>query len=160
MVYCYSDLWLENFIIGEEGEITVIDFSEVSFLPSSFFKFALESKGDRLNRDITALITVPETEGIDNIDALRLAAAPMIMASSSFARAGYAMLGRPPAKTIDRVEKPIFDEGGHPVEVVLEDPPPEPDNPPNPDLSPDFAKFLEEYLKKPLDSPISLVLCL
>ncbi|EZF78139.1 hypothetical protein H105_00760 [Trichophyton soudanense CBS 452.61] len=43
MVFCYGDIHPGNFIINDDGHITIIDFSETSILPSSFARYAIVS---------------------------------------------------------------------------------------------------------------------
>ncbi|KEZ43533.1 hypothetical protein SAPIO_CDS4441 [Scedosporium apiospermum] len=93
LVYGYSDVWLENFIISESGDIAVIDFSDTSILPSSFSRFVLSGAQSKIKRDISGLVQVPTTDGVDNTLALRAAAGPMVMGPSSFASLGRKMLG-------------------------------------------------------------------
>ncbi|WEW60613.1 hypothetical protein PRK78_006100 [Emydomyces testavorans] len=67
MVFCYSDIRPENFIIDKDNQIFVIDFAHTSFLPSSFFKANV-----RINSlwiveyDLAQWINIPSREGIDN----------------------------------------------------------------------------------------------
>ncbi|PGH23786.1 hypothetical protein AJ80_02216 [Polytolypa hystricis UAMH7299] len=53
MVFCYSDLWLGNFIIDQHDCVTVVDFADASILPSSFSKFMLSPTQNELEYDIT-----------------------------------------------------------------------------------------------------------
>ena len=41
MCLCYSDIYMDNFIITKAGQIYVIDFGDVAFLPKSFMSFVL-----------------------------------------------------------------------------------------------------------------------
>lgn len=89
MVFCYSDIWLENFILDQDAKtVTVIDFSETAFLPSSFAKYVLSPGLTKIKRDISGLVTVPSTEGVDNTEALHAAHGPMVMGWSGFVLSG------------------------------------------------------------------------
>ncbi|KAK1764401.1 hypothetical protein QBC33DRAFT_547117 [Phialemonium atrogriseum] len=92
MVFCYSDVWLGNFTIDEDGRLTVIDFADSSILLSSFSKFVLLD-WEKIKRDISALVKVPTTDGVDNTLALCTAAGPMVMGPSSFVTTGRRILG-------------------------------------------------------------------
>jgi hypothetical protein len=93
MVFCNSDLWLGNFIIDQDDRVTIIDFAQTSILPSSFSKFVLWPTENKLGYNITDLVDVPSTEGIDNMKALRAVAGPMVMGSSSFVSTGRQVPG-------------------------------------------------------------------
>ncbi|CAM1504718.1 Fc.00g023090.m01.CDS01 [Cosmosporella sp. VM-42] len=71
MVFCYSDVWLDN-------KVTVIDFADVSILPSSFSKFALSARQTKIGREISDLVIIPTTHGVDNTLALRVASGLMV----------------------------------------------------------------------------------
>lgn len=90
MVFCQSDLFPGNFMI-EDGRVTVIDLSDVSILPSSFAKFSLYD--NRLGFDLTELVYIPVTEGVDNTFALLAASGPMVMGPGFFARLGRGLPG-------------------------------------------------------------------
>lgn len=86
MVFHHSDLYPDNFIIADNGEITVIDFSDTSVLPSSFAKYSLTE--NRLGFAIKGRVYIPVTEGVDNTFPLLAAFGPMVMGSYSFAMMG------------------------------------------------------------------------
>ncbi len=117
MVFCYSDIWLDNFILDQDAEsITVIDFSETAYLPSCFAKFALATGASKINRDIRDLVTVPTTEGVDNTEALYAVHGPMIMGPGGFERAGNSLFGhQPPEEEVELLD--LTDENGDPVVV-------------------------------------------
>ncbi|KAI0415921.1 hypothetical protein F5X98DRAFT_376301 [Xylaria grammica] len=68
LVFCQSDVYPDNFMINDAGDITVIDFADVSILPSSFATFQLYN--NRLGFNIRGKVWVPTTEGVDNTQAL------------------------------------------------------------------------------------------
>lgn len=127
MVFCYGDIWLENFIIDDQkSRVTVIDFSEANYLPSSFSKWLLLGSG-KIRRNISSLVVIPSTEGIDNTEALRDAGAFMIQCSSSFNKFGLRLVSQWPGaqehsdsldrkyRSIDKVDKVVVDSQGRPV---------------------------------------------
>lgn len=116
MVFCYMDVWLHNFIIDHDENIVVIDFADVSFLPSSFFKYVLSADWDKIQRDISDLVQVPTTEGVDNTMAMRACKGPMTMASSAFDTMGRDLVGRDRPKAPHREHTPLRNEQGRPVE--------------------------------------------
>ena len=66
MVFCYSDVLLDNFIIDDEDRIRVLDFEDAIILPSSFSKCVLVEARGRIDRDIRQMAVVQETEGVHN----------------------------------------------------------------------------------------------
>ncbi|KAK8006946.1 hypothetical protein PG989_000936 [Apiospora arundinis] len=70
MVLCQSDLYPKNFIIDKTGHIVLIDFADVSILPSSFAKCILDDA--MLRFDIKDKVWIPTTPGVDNIEALKI----------------------------------------------------------------------------------------
>ncbi|KAM5463486.1 hypothetical protein MauCBS54593_007480 [Microsporum audouinii] len=101
MVFCFSDLWLGNFMIDDGGRVIVIDFADCSFLPSSFSKFALLPSQNNYPCDITGWVNVPSVDGIDNTEALCAMAGPMIVGSSSFESCGLRVPGAGWAPELD-----------------------------------------------------------
>ncbi|KAF3480163.1 uncharacterized protein GIQ15_05510 [Arthroderma uncinatum] len=101
MVFCHSDAWPGNFIINKQGHVTVVDFSEVSILPSSFAKYAITPSVKDHEYSLLPWIDVPSTDGVDNTRALFAATNPMIMGAGSFAKAGKRIPG------YDRIPSPI-----------------------------------------------------
>lgn len=86
MVFCYSDLWPDNFLIADTGRATVIDFSEASILPSCFSKYVL--RDNRLGIDISKLVWIPATEGVDNTEAVAAVAGRINIASAFLYKLG------------------------------------------------------------------------
>lgn len=117
MVFCYSDIWLGNFILDQDAKtVTVIDFSETAFLPSSFAKYVLAPGLTKIKRDISGLITVPSTEGVDNTAALHAVHEPMVMGWSGFVSAGVHLFGRlPPPEEGELTD--LLDENGDPIVI-------------------------------------------
>lgn len=104
MIYCYGDIWPENFILDlDHGLITIIDFGIVSILPSSFARYALQIR--RFETDLEDFINIPSTDGVDNTGALWSAGACMVQGSSSFGPCGRRILGRPKPQ----IPKPSLD---------------------------------------------------
>ncbi|KAL7623752.1 hypothetical protein AAE478_005305 [Parahypoxylon ruwenzoriense] len=93
MVFCYSDVWLDNFIIGEDGSVSVIDFADTSFLPLSFARFVLLGTAGKINYDISQYVSLPTTTGVDNTHALMAVAGPMMMGPGSFVKVGRQIPG-------------------------------------------------------------------
>ncbi|KAF2811044.1 uncharacterized protein BDZ99DRAFT_385390 [Mytilinidion resinicola] len=94
MVFCYGDIWPENFILDLDRRlVTIIDFAIASILPSSFAKHALRSVKIDVNLD--ELVKVPTTDGVDNFGALCSAQVCMVQGAGSFAPCGRRILGRP-----------------------------------------------------------------
>ena len=93
MVFCYSDVRLGNFIIDDNDNVSVLDFADTSILPSSFSKFVLSAGETKIKRDISGLVQLPTTEGVDNTAALRDVSGPMVMGPSSFATSGRQIPG-------------------------------------------------------------------
>lgn len=91
MVFCYSDLWPDNFMIDDTGRAAVIDFADVSILPSSFSKCSL--RDNRLGFDISERVKVPNTEGVDNSEALAAVSGRMAIASFFLYRLGQRLPG-------------------------------------------------------------------
>lgn len=132
MVFCYSDIWLGNFILDQDAkEITVIDFSETAFLPSSFAKFVLSPGFSKIKRDISTLVTVPSVEGVDNTEALHAVQGPMVMGFSGFVSAGVDLFGRqPPPDEVELTD--LLDENDDPIVIPRREngpPTPPPVNP-------------------------------
>jgi hypothetical protein len=148
MVFCYSDVWLDNFIIDDEDRITVVDFEDASILPSSFSKFILAGTRDKIDRDIRKMVVVPETQGVDNTSALIAIAHPMMIGSGSFAKAGRKLLGYYTVDEDDIVDKVVTDVQGNPVYAFVE-----PLAPPDIAISALSPPPFEQYL--PLSSRIA-----
>lgn len=122
MVFCYSDVWLRNFFLDDQGNITVIDFEDASILPSSFAKFVAANAWEKIRRDIKDLVVVPQTDGVDNVATLRAIQGPLVIGGGSLSAAGRKLLGRYEPELEDfRVDKIVVDEQGKPVEVYCED---------------------------------------
>lgn len=141
MVFCYSDIWLGNFILDDEGRITVVDFELASILPSSFSKFALADSRSKMNRDIGPMVVVPQAKDIDNTRALS-AISCLVQVRAGFAKAGRKILGYYEMEEVDRVDKLVTDEHGQPVSAPAETsvtpesgPEPEPEPEPTVDYS-------------------------
>ncbi|KAK2608478.1 hypothetical protein QQS21_002940 [Conoideocrella luteorostrata] len=121
MVFCYSDVWLGNFIIDDDGGIVVVDFEDASILPSSFSRFSIAGAWDKIDRDIRDMVVVPKTEGIDNTSALFDVARPMVNGAGSFAKAGRRLLGNYDTENEpDQVHKLVTDAQSQPVIFALE----------------------------------------
>ncbi|QKX57150.1 uncharacterized protein TRUGW13939_04258 [Talaromyces rugulosus] len=120
MVFCYSDVWLDNFIIDDTDRIIVVNFEDVNILPSSFSKFILAGTRDKIGRDVRHMVVVPETEGVDNTSALIAVARPMMIGSGSFAKAGRKLLGYYTRDEDDVVDKTVTDAQGVPVYAFME----------------------------------------
>jgi hypothetical protein len=93
MIFCYSDIWLGNFIIDDGGHVTIVDFAHASILPSSFSKFALIRAMDMTGCDMSNWLVVPATPGVDNTSALLAASGPMVLGPSSFVTTGRRIPG-------------------------------------------------------------------
>ncbi|KAH8807532.1 hypothetical protein F5884DRAFT_844472 [Xylogone sp. PMI_703] len=93
MIFCYSNVWLANFIIDEDDRITVVDFTDASILPSSFSKYVLVGTKSKIGYDMSTCVKVPQTAGIDNTSALLSASGPMVMGASSFVSTGRRIPG-------------------------------------------------------------------
>lgn len=106
MVFCYSDVWLGNFIIDEDGRVIVVDFADSSILPSSFSKFVLLD-WEKIKRDISALVKVPTTDGVDITLALCAAAGPIVMGPSSFVTTGRRIPGGEMEVKREWTKKPV-----------------------------------------------------
>lgn len=101
MVFCYSDVWPENFILDlDQRVITIIDFAVCSILPSSFAKYAVRNGGYKVGVRLDELVRIPTTDGVDNYDALCSAAARMVQGPSSFASCGWRILNRSPEEDV------------------------------------------------------------
>ncbi|RFU34105.1 hypothetical protein B7463_g2213, partial [Scytalidium lignicola] len=98
VIFCYSDVWLANFIIDQDGRVSVLDFADSSILPSSFSKFVLAGTRDKIGCDISGWVNVPETAGVDNTYALLSTSGPMVMGPSSFVSTGRRIPGGEPKK--------------------------------------------------------------
>ncbi|KAK2597390.1 hypothetical protein QQS21_006014 [Conoideocrella luteorostrata] len=120
MVFCYSDIWLENFIIDDDGTITIVDFEDASILPASFSRYTLAGTKGKIRRDIRDIAVVPKIKGIDNTFALMAAAHPMMNGWGSFARAGRKLLGHYAPDEPDQVHKVVRDAQGQPVIFAIE----------------------------------------
>lgn len=117
MVFCYSDVWLQNFFLSNEGRtITVVDFSESSFLPSSFVKYVLSPGLSKIDRDISNLVVVPITEGVDNTAALHAVHGPMVIGWTSFVNVGRRLFGEQVSQD-ERNYTELVDEQGDPVVI-------------------------------------------
>lgn len=119
MVFCYSGIFLDNFIIDDDNSITVVNFKDASILPSCFCKYALVAARHHIRRDIRGMVTVPETEGIDNMSALYAIGYPMLVGSGSFWKAGQRFLGPYTRDAPDQVHKVVTDEQGQPVTMTF-----------------------------------------
>ncbi|OIW30066.1 hypothetical protein CONLIGDRAFT_356658 [Coniochaeta ligniaria NRRL 30616] len=93
MVFCHSDLWADNFMIDDTGRAVVIDFDDVSILPSSFAKCALQDNNRRLGFDVSQRVWVPTAEGVDNTQALATVEGRMPIASAFLYRVGQRLPG-------------------------------------------------------------------
>ncbi|KHO01885.1 Aminoglycoside phosphotransferase [Metarhizium album ARSEF 1941] len=120
MVFCYSDVWLGNFMFDDEGAITVVDLEDASILPSSFSRFVLAGTRAKIDRDISDMVVVPKTEGVDNTTALFAVARPMVTGSGSLATAGRKLLGNYERDEPDQVHKVVKDAQGLPVIFAIE----------------------------------------
>lgn len=120
MVFCYSDIWLGNFIIDDDGNITVINFEDTSILPSSFPHFVLAGTRNKIGRDTRDLVVVPKTEGIDNTNGLIALAQPMLQGGGSLNKAGRKLLGSYTVEETDIVNKPVLDDQGEPFCTFVE----------------------------------------
>lgn len=120
MVFCYSDVRPDNFIIDDEDCITVVDYEDASILPSSFSNFILTGTRDKIDRDIRHMVVIPKTEGVNNTSALIAIARPMMMGSGSFAKAGRKLLGYYTVDEDDIVDKVVTDAQGIPVCAFME----------------------------------------
>ncbi|KAL6865487.1 hypothetical protein ACO1O0_001581 [Amphichorda felina] len=122
MVFCYSDVWLGNFMIGHDGSVTVIDFADASFLPSSFSKFVTQWRWGDIKRDITDIVITPTAKGVDNTRAISVVAGYIVQASGSFSKIGRRMLDvkndaypDPILDNLDDVDKVMVDALGQPI---------------------------------------------
>ncbi|KAI1740860.1 kinase-like domain-containing protein [Xylaria scruposa] len=84
MVFCQSDYWPDNFMIDDTGCVVLIDFCDVSILPSSFASCAAKrSLGfENLGYNIFERVWFPKTDGVDNTQALRVACGRMPIGSA------------------------------------------------------------------------------
>lgn len=124
LIFCYSDLWLGNFIIDEQKRVAVIDFADVSILPSSFLKYAILDSIHKLGRDISDLVTVPSTPGVDNTNAVLACQASLSMAPCGFYELGLELLGNAEGEeSIEAVpeDKPLMDAEGRRVTVSYQE---------------------------------------
>ncbi|KAH7011373.1 hypothetical protein EDB80DRAFT_891202 [Ilyonectria destructans] len=115
IVFCYSDVWLGNFLIDEDNHVTVIDFADCSILPSSFSKFGFSASQTKIKRDISELVTVPTTDSIDNTLALCVAKAPMVMGPRSYASSSRRLLGNGTEEKDDRIHLVVRYAQGSPI---------------------------------------------
>ncbi|KAI0184778.1 hypothetical protein EV127DRAFT_504323 [Xylaria flabelliformis] len=96
MVFCQSDYWPDNFMIDDTGCVVVIDFSDVSILPSSFASCAAQRTGlgfENLGYDIFERVWFPKTDGVDNTQALLAACGRMPIGCSMLAKVGRMLPG-------------------------------------------------------------------
>ncbi|KAH7033064.1 uncharacterized protein B0I36DRAFT_240911 [Microdochium trichocladiopsis] len=91
LIFCYSDIHLDNFIIDDRDQISVVDFADTSYLPSSFQKFDLLGTREKLGFDLTAIVKTPATQGIDNTAVLFETYPSLVVSFSSFVKAGKMM---------------------------------------------------------------------
>ena len=119
MVFCYSDMRPHNFMVDDEGNISVVDFAHSSFVPSSFSKMVLVRWEHKIGRDLRSMVVIPATDGIDNTLALCAAAEAMVMGWASFVNLGCKLFGDSREGTLDEMGTPVplLDEQGRPVEV-------------------------------------------
>lgn len=127
MVFYYSDIWLNNFILDQEARtITVVDFSETAFLPSSFAKYVLAPGLTKIKRDISGLVTVPSTEMVDNTATLLAVHGLMVMGWSGFVSAGVRLFGHQPSPGEGALTD-LLDENAGPIVIPRrEEEPPTP----------------------------------
>ena len=78
-------------MIDNNGFVVVIDFSNVSILPSSFARYSLHD--DMLGFDIRGRVYVPTTKGVDNTQALLAVGGRMAIGSAFLARLGRRLPG-------------------------------------------------------------------
>lgn len=122
MVFCYSDVWLKNFFLDDQGNITVIDFEDASIVPSSFARFVAANAREKIRRDIKDLVVVPQTDGIDNVATLHAIQGPSVIGGGSLSAVGRKLFGRYEPELEDfTVDKIMVDEEGNPVEAYCED---------------------------------------
>ncbi|KAI0437484.1 kinase-like domain-containing protein [Xylaria telfairii] len=96
MVFCQSDYWPDNFMIDDAGSPVVIDFSDVSILPSSFASCAAKWNGigfQNLGFDIFERVWFPTTDGVDNTQALLVARGRMPLRWAVFVQLGKMLPG-------------------------------------------------------------------
>ncbi|KAI0466900.1 kinase-like domain-containing protein [Xylaria cf. heliscus] len=96
MVFCQSDYWPENFMIDDTGCAVVIDFSDVSILPSSFASCAAKRNGygfKSLGFNIHDRVWFPTTDGVDNTDALHVACGRMPIGWAALSKLGRMLPG-------------------------------------------------------------------
>jgi len=60
----YSDIWEDNFIITETGQIYVIDFEAAAFLPTSLTSFVLHKPAKPLVPKVSARISFPQSANL------------------------------------------------------------------------------------------------
>lgn len=106
---------LGNFILDDEGRVTVVNFEDASILPSSFCKFALATTPQKMDRDMRDMVTVPQAKDIDNTLALISLEYPILVGSGSFTAFGCRLLGDYDVEKVDVVDKVVTDEQGQPV---------------------------------------------
>ncbi len=78
-------------MISDAGSITVIYFSDVSILPSSFASYSLY--GNRLGFDIRGKVWISTTEGVDNTPALLAVSGWMAITGYFLSRLGQRLPG-------------------------------------------------------------------
>ncbi|KAI8944947.1 kinase-like domain-containing protein [Xylaria longipes] len=96
MVFCQSDYWPDNFMIDDTGCAVVIDFSDVSILPSSFASCAAKRNGLgflSLGFNIFERVWFPTTDGVDNTQALLAACGRMPIGWGMLAQVGRMLPG-------------------------------------------------------------------
>ncbi|KAH8156596.1 hypothetical protein CIB48_g11650 [Xylaria polymorpha] len=96
MVFCQSDYWPDNFMIDDAGNPVVIDFSDVSILPSSFASCAAKRSGlgfQNIGFNIFERVWFPTTDGVDNTQALLVACGRMPLRWAMLANLGKMLPG-------------------------------------------------------------------
>ncbi|OAA62761.1 Aminoglycoside phosphotransferase [Niveomyces insectorum RCEF 264] len=101
LVFCFSDTYPDNFLLDACGQLIVVDFADVSILPSSFAKYAVCK--NRFGVDMERLVHTPTTDpvnndndndnGNDNTFALRAASGSVVVSPYFFAKLGRRMPG-------------------------------------------------------------------
>lgn len=109
-------------MIGHDGSVTVIDFADASFLPSSFSKFVTHWRWGDIKRDITDIVITPTAKGVDNTRAISVIAGYIVQASGSFSKIGRRMLDvkndaypDPILDNLNDVDKVMVDALGQPI---------------------------------------------
>ncbi|EFQ98072.1 hypothetical protein MGYG_08917 [Nannizzia gypsea CBS 118893] len=98
MVFCYTDIHPGNFIISDDGHITIIDFSETSILPSSFARYAVISSYHNPEYKIAPWIDIPGDcdEVAENTFALFESSRKLVMSYHRFCEIGDRLFGTDP----------------------------------------------------------------